>query len=107
MTSKSWKISFFISTVFLICSNAYWFMLAIDSAVTDKYQSMDIYHKEEVIKELGRLIVKGSKIYSKKDMLHLLRQSKNNAFIVEEGNILYFDNVVFVFENDKLVEVKE
>jgi len=82
-------------------------MVVIDGAVTEKYQSMNIHYKDQTIKEMGQLIVKGTKKYSKKDILHLLRMANKDAFIIEEDNKIIFENIAFIFENDKLVEVAE
>ncbi|MGB0204287.1 MAG: Imm58 family immunity protein [Neptuniibacter sp.] len=106
MKLKTWKFAFIITLLLLVGSNLFWFMVVIDQAVTDKYQSMNIYHQEQVIREMGQLIVSGSKDYNKKDILHLLRQANKEAFITEEENTIIYENVYFTFENDKLVKVQ-
>ena len=83
----------------------YWFLVVIDQAVTDKYQSMDLHHQDQLINDMGSLIVQGIESKNKKDVLFLLRQAKPDAFIVDEGDIVIFENIAFEFEQDKLVKV--
>ncbi|MCP4989586.1 MAG: hypothetical protein GY928_27085 [Colwellia sp.] len=89
----------------MIGSNIYWFLVVIDQAVTDKYQSMDLYHQDQLIIDMGKLIVQGTPSKSKKDILFLLRQAKPDAFIVDDGNVVMFENIAFKFENGKLINV--
>ena len=107
MKTKTWKILFFASLLILVASNIFWFGVAIDYGLTINYQSMDLSAQEQTIKALGNLIVKGSKQYSKQDILHLLRQANKDAFIVEEDNNIIFENLVFEFKEGKLVNVKQ
>jgi len=55
---------------------------------------------------LGELIVKGTQKYTKKDILHILRQANKDAFIVEEDNLIDVEGVKFIFTNGKLSDVK-
>ena len=102
---NKWKISFIICLIILLISNLYWLYVAFDSGVTQTYQQVTIDDQNEIINSLGDLIVKGAKEYNKKDILYLLRKSKPNALIVEEGNKIFYEGTQFVFENDKLVNV--
>jgi len=102
---NKWKISFLICLTVLIISNLYWLYVVFDSGVTQTYQQVTIDDQNEIINSLGELIVKGAKEYNKKDILYLLRKSKPDALIVEEGNKIYYEGTQFVFENDKLVKV--
>lgn len=107
MKLRSWKFAFIVSVLLIIVSNAFWALIALDLAITNKYQSMDNYSKEDAIADLGNLIVNGSKDYSKKDIIHLLRQSNSEAFIVDEGDVVIYQNIGFTFKNDKLIQVKQ
>lgn len=106
MKLRSWKFAFIVSVLLIIVSNAFWTLIVLDLAVTNKYQSMDNYSKKDAIADLGNLIVNGSKDYSKKDIIHLLRQSNSEAFIVDEGDVVIYQNIAFTFKNDKLIQVK-
>ncbi len=66
---------------------------------------MDLHHQDQLINDMGSLIVQGIESKNKKDVLFLLRQAKPDAFIVDEGDILIFENIAFEFEQDKLVKV--
>ncbi|WP_408004179.1 Imm58 family immunity protein [Pseudoalteromonas galatheae] len=91
--------------MFLIGSNTYWFFVFADQALTEKYQSMNLHHQDQLIADMGNLIVKGIEGKSKKDVLFLLRQAKPEAFLVDEGDVVTFENIAFKFEQDKLVAV--
>ena len=83
---NKWKVSFFVALVLLVGSNLFWLYSAIDAGVTYTYQQVSLDDLSDAHSFLGELVVKGSKEYSQKDILHLVRQSYPNAFIVEEGN---------------------
>ena len=68
---------------------------------------MDNYSKEDAIVDLGKLIVSASSEYSKKDIIHLLRQANKEAFIVEEGDLVIYENITFTFQDNKLVNIKQ
>lgn len=102
---NKWKVSFFVTLTLLIFSNIFWLYSTIDAGVTYTYQQVSLDDLSEAHSFLGELVVKGGKEYSKKDILHLVRQSYPNAFIVEEGNKIVANNVTFTFEGDKLSKV--
>jgi len=66
---------------------------------------MDLHHQDQLINDMGGLIVQGIESKNKKDVLFLLRQAKPDAFIVDEGDIVIFENITFEFKQDKLVKV--
>ena len=103
---NKWKLSFFITLLALLVTNAFWFYTAIDAGVTYTYQQVSLDDKSKSVKMLGELIVKGGKKYTKKDILHILRQANKEAFIVEEENLINVEGTSFIFKNNKLVEVK-
>ena len=103
---KKWKWGFFVTLALLIATNAFWFYTVIDAGVTYTYQQVSLDDKSRAVKILGELIVKGGKEYSKKDILHILRQTYKGAFIVEEDNLINVEGVNFIFVNGKLSEVK-
>jgi hypothetical protein len=102
----SWKVAFILSLVLLVCSNIFWLYVTIDGGISYTYLQSSYLDKDKATKDLGSLIVKGSKAYSKKDLLHLLRQAKPEAFIVDEPNKLIFEGIEFYFKDDHLVEVR-
>ena len=77
----------------------------LDSGVTQTYQQVTIDEQDRTIQSLGEFIVKGTKDYSKKDILYLLRQAKPKAFIVEEPNKIIYEGAEFLFEQDILVKI--
>jgi hypothetical protein len=102
---NKWKVSFFATLTLLIFSNLFWLYSAIDAGVTYTYQRVSLDDLSDAHSFLGELVVKGGKEYSQKDILHLVRQSYPNAFIVEEGNKIVVNNVTFTFEGGKLSKV--
>ncbi|GIU18442.1 Imm58 family immunity protein [Shewanella sp. MBTL60-007] len=102
---NKWKISFFVTLSLLLASNLFWFYAAIDSGVTYTYQQVSLEDLGDAHKFLGELVVKGGQEYSQKDILHFIRQSYPDAFIVEEGNQIRVNKVTFMFENGKLSKV--
>ena len=103
---NKWKLSFFISLVFLVLSNIFWFYAVIDQAISYSYLSGSNDYANRSINSLGELIVKGADKYSQKDILHLLRQANPDEFIVVEDNVIITEYSRFTFENGKLTSVK-
>lgn len=103
---NKWKISFFVSVVLLVATNLWWLYAAIDTGVTYTYQQVSFDEKSKAVEMLGALVVRGGQQYTKKDVLHVLRQLNKDAFIVEEENLLDVEGVKFIFHNGKLSEVK-
>lgn len=102
---SKWKVSFFVAVAVLIATNIFWLYSAIDAGVTYTYQQVSLDEKSKVVGMLGALVVKGGHQYTKKDILHILRQVNKDAFIVEEENLIDVDDVKFFFTNGKLSEV--
>lgn len=102
---NKWKVSFFVTLILLLASNIFWLYSAIDTGVTYTYQQVSLDDLNDAHRFLGELVVKGGKEYSQKDILHLIRQSNPNAFIVEEGNKIMANKVTFTFEGGKLSKV--
>jgi len=103
---NKWKMSFFVVLVLLIATNIFWLYSAIDAGVTYTYQQVSLDEKSKAVEMLGALVVKGGQQYTKKDVLHILRQMNKDAFIVEEENLIDVEGVKFIFVNGKLSEVK-
>lgn len=102
---NNWKVSFFVTLTLLVGSNLFWLYSAIDAGIKYKYQQVSLDDLSDAHSFLGDLVVKGGKEYSQKDILHLVRQSYPNAFIVEDGNKIIVNNVTFTFEGGKLSKV--
>lgn len=103
---KRWKRAFLVTLAILVATNLIWFYSVIDSGVTYTYQQVSLDEKSRAVKMFGELIVKGGQKYTKKDILHILRQANKEAFIVEEENSIDVEGVKFIFTNGKLSEVK-
>ena len=103
---NKWKWAFFVTLAILIATNSFWVYSAVDAGVTYTYQQVSLDDKSRAVKMLGELIVKGAHKYTKKDILHILRQSNKDAFIVEEENLIDVEGVKFIFTNGKLSDVK-
>ncbi|MCB0324990.1 MAG: immunity protein 58 [Bdellovibrionales bacterium] len=101
-----WKFAFFVCLFLLMGTNVWWFYVTLDQAVSYTYLGQSYDEKKQVIQELGRLLVNGSKGYSKKDIVHLLRQSRPDALIVEENGLVIYENIEFRFADDKLVAIE-
>ncbi len=99
------EIIFFRYSHPLVGSNLFWLYSAIDAGITYTYQQVSLDDLSDSHQFLGELVVKGGKEYSQKDILHLVRQSYPNAFIVEEGNKILVNKVTFTFKNGKLSKV--
>ncbi len=103
---NKWKISFFVFVALLVATNLWWLYAAIDAGVTSTYQQVSFDEKSKAVEMLGALVVRGGQQYTKKDVLHVLRQLNKGAFIVEEENLIDVEGVKFIFLNGKLSEVK-
>ena len=104
---NKWKIAFIVAIVLLIITNLFWLFNSLDMGITSTYQDITVDNQNKTISALGALIVKGSKDYNQKDILHLLRQADPKAFIIEEDNKISYDGVNFKFENGTLVSVSQ
>lgn len=102
---NKWKVSFFVAVAVLIATNIFWLYSAIDAGVTYTYQQVSLDEKSKAVGMLGALVVEGGQQYTKKDILHILRQVNKDAFIVEEENLIDVDGVKFFFAKGKLSEV--
>ncbi|OYY94575.1 MAG: hypothetical protein B7Y41_07045 [Hydrogenophilales bacterium 28-61-23] len=103
---NKWKVSFFVILALFTATNIFWAYNTIDAGITYTYQQVTLDEKSRAVQMLGALVVKGGQQYSKKDILHILRQLNKNAFIVEEENLVDAEGVKFIFVNGKLSEVK-
>ena len=103
---NKWKLAFLISVPILLASNIFLIFTVIDTAISYSYLQDSFKHHSQSESALGKLIIKGSKDYSKKDILHLLRQAEPNTFIVEEDNKIFYAGNTFIFESDRLVKIQ-
>jgi hypothetical protein len=55
---------------------------------------------------LGAFLVRLSSSYSKKDLLHLLRQARPDSLIVDEPDLIVVDGMFFRLSRDRLIEVQ-
>ena len=101
-----WKVAFFVAILVLVLSNIFWVFSVLDQSISYTYLQDSYNEKSRSVSNLGNLIVQGSDQYSKEDLLHLLRQSKPDAFIVDEGDTIIFEQIKFEFSDGKLVEVQ-
>ena len=103
---KSWKTAFFLCVLLLIASNIFWLYVVLDQSISYTYLGVSYDEQKQANEELGRLIVGGARSYSKKDLVHLLRLSKPDAFIVEEEDLVVYEGIYFRFSEDKLISVE-
>ncbi|WP_406608711.1 Imm58 family immunity protein [Agarivorans sp. JK6] len=102
---NKWKLAFLVVVPLLVISNICFIYMTVDTAISYTYLQDSFKHHEQSESTLGKLVVAGSKDYSKKDILHLLRQAKPDAFVVDDVNSISFEGNTFIFENDRLVEI--
>ncbi len=105
---KKWKIAFFTTLFVLVASNLFWLYTSFDQAISYSYLHDSLDGANSSKAELGKLLVQGSKLqkYTQSDILHFLRQSNPDAFIVQEGNTIITEHVKFTFTNGKLSNVQ-
>ena len=103
---NKWKVSFFFVLFLLLSSNVFWLYGAIDAGVTYTYQQVSLDEKVNAVNVLGDMIVKHGQKYSKKDILHILRQYKQDAFIVDDDGYIDFEGIKFHFESDRLIKIE-
>ena len=103
---NKWKVAFFVVLIFGLASNGYLFYHLVDSGISYSYLHDDYGAQTKQLNALGELVVAGAEEYTKADILHLLRQAKKDAFIVEEEDAIYFDGIKFVFVEDKLTKIE-
>lgn len=103
---KRWKWAFFACLLYAIASNAYLVFGLIDAGISKAYFDASYEDGLKANAVLGELIVRGSKNYSQKDFLVLLRQAYPTEFIVEDGHKIAMGSNSFTFENDRLVRAR-
>ena len=103
---NKWKVAFFVVLILGLASSGYLFYGLVDSGISYNYLRDDYDAQSRQLNALGSLIVAGSDEYTKSDILHLLRQAKKDAFIVEEDDAIYFEGVKFTFDDGKLTKVE-
>lgn len=103
---NKWKVAFFVVLFLGLTSNAFLFYALVDSGISYSYLLDSHTSESRRFDALGKLVVAGSDDYTQADVLHLLRQSKEDAFIVEEGNMIHFEGVKFVFESGRLTNIE-
>jgi hypothetical protein len=103
---NKWKVAFFVVLILGLASNGFLFHSLVDSAVSYSYLHDSYEAESRRFSALGDLVVAGADEYTQADILHLLRQANENAFIVEEDNVLHYEGVSFFFDADKLAQVE-
>ena len=103
---NKWKVPFLITVPILLISNVFFIYMVIDTWISYSYLQDSFNYHSKSESSLGKLIVEGSKAYSQKDILHLLRQAEPDEFIVEEGNKIFYSGNTFIFEGDRLVKIQ-
>jgi hypothetical protein len=103
---NKWKVAFFVVLILGLASNGYLFYHLVDSGISYSYLHDDYDAQSRQINALGELVVAGADEYTKADILHLLRQAKKDAFIVEEDDAIYFEGIRFSFEGETLTKVE-
>jgi hypothetical protein len=101
-----WKIAFFFAVPTLVLCTGYLLFRLVDAGIS--YSYLHDSHDEQAAKfeKLGELIVQGSRDYSKADILHLLRQSDPDGFIVEEDDRIHYAGITFSFIDDRLTDIQ-
>jgi len=102
---NKWKVSFFVVLLLGFASNAYLFYHVVDGGISYSYLHDSYTRESRRFNALGELLVAGSEDYTQADILHMLRQANKDAFIVEEDNVIHFEEIQFGFESDRLTSV--
>jgi len=103
---NKWKVAFFVVLILGLASNGYLFYHLVDSGISYSYLHDDHEAQSKQINALGELVVAGADEYTKSDILHLLRQAKKDAFIVEEKDAIYYEGIRFTFDGEKLTKIE-
>lgn len=103
---NKWKMAFFVVLFLSLASNVYLFYHLVDHGISYSYLHDDYEAQSKQLNTLGELVVVGANKYTKADILHLLRQAKKDAFIVEEDDAIFFEGIRFTFEDEKLTKVE-
>ena len=101
-----WKLAFYLCLSILVVSNMYWIYQRIDSGVSFTYLTQSYEDRGRVIESFADLVVEGAQVYSKKDILSLLRRANPDALIAEEEEKIILEGLVFNFKNEVLIDVK-
>jgi hypothetical protein len=101
-----WKVlTVLFGSLWLITLAVFAYSL-IDQGVSYTYLKQSYSDLKSSNEFLGKTIVESAKDYSQADILHLLRQSNRDSFIVEEEGKIILENTTFYFENGELTRVK-
>ncbi|WP_146083321.1 hypothetical protein [Methylobacter tundripaludum] len=101
---NKWKWAFFISTALLISAVAFLLYAVMDQGVTITYMSQGYGDTEKDLERLAKVFPKD--VYSKKDIVYLLRREYPEAFIVERKCTVQLRRLRFEFsETGKLIDI--
>lgn len=103
---NKWKAAFFVVLILGLATNGFLLYGFVGSAVSYSYLQDSYGHETTRFDALADLVIAGADEYSQADILHLLRQANPDAFIVEEGNVIHYEGVKFVFDGDRLTAVE-
>ena len=101
-----WKIAFFSAVAALVLSTGYFLFWLVDAGISYSYLTDSYNEQVTKVEKLGDLVVQGSVDYTRADILHLLRQSDPDGFIVEEGDRIHYSGITFTFTDDRLTDVQ-
>ena len=101
-----WKMAFVVAVLAAIGTNAYWVTMFVDEATSYSYAMDSCREIGDRFTALRDLVIAGTAEYTQSDILHLLRQANPDAFIIEDGNSIYFEGIEFAFEDDRLTTVR-
>jgi len=96
---QKWKWLFFILLGLSAATNLFWVYSVVDMSVMQGYRQDSLDAKTKAIAILGELIVQESRRYSKKDMLHILRRTYKDAFIVDGVRFIFVDGMLSRIES--------
>ncbi len=102
---KKLKIALIITTLLvLVVSNAFWFLVWIDSSLNEKTQDIDIAYYQEKSEIYFDFIKEISKSNSRREIEQLLKSHYSKEFWSSE-NVLNTKDLKFIFSNGELVRV--
>lgn len=103
---NKWKVAFFFTLPFFLLSMLCVLYLLINNGTSYTYLKVSYDDQVAANKVLARMVVKAHTNHSQQDLLYILRSQHPDGFIVEEGNTLIMDNLVFEFNNDRLDQIR-
>jgi len=88
-------------------NNFWWFAKSIDSSLTLDSEMGNHFYTRRSLEDLKKICLKIDTNTSKADLIDIINKHVKDAEIFEKSGNVYYQDLGFIFEGEKLVEISE